>query len=292
LNVEQEEKELAARWVAKELPLANGAGVFLDAGSSCREMGKQIIEQVKERRCANLSITTNNLLVIRDWIEGLISIPELQGTTLESAGEICDVPHLAYYGDELKKRLTSPDVCLSAAYIGASAIDFHEVGGIRLSYHAGEWERHCKELLFRCSFSSKGARVILASPAKIGNSGGRVLDVLSITDMDTSVPIYLVTAEPGSDDKDAQERFRSAKEIFRGQKMQSRLRETDRGRGFKFYWVIVGREDPHNPKVKEWLVYPDVTSPLSENQLSAPPRRREETIEHSKGPGSNPASAV
>jgi hypothetical protein len=156
----------------------------------------------------------------------------------------------------------SPDLCLSAIYIGASAIEFRKEGGIRLSYHAGESERHCKELLFQCPVSSKGARVILASPAKIGNPGGRVLDILTINDVDTSVPIYLVTAEPRPDDTDAQERFRLAREIFRGQEMQSRLRE----KHLRFRWRIVDRADPLALKAKDPLDYPDQMVPAAPGQ--------------------------
>jgi len=285
LNVDAEDKQLAAKWVARELPLASGAGLFLDAGTSCREMWNQIMEEIKDRY-ANLAIATNNLLVIKEWIDGLMRVPALQGTSLETAGEICDVSHLAYYGEALRKKLMSRNMSFSAIYIGASGIEFHEEGGIRLSYHAGDPERQFKELLFRCPCSTKGARVILASPVKIGNPGGRVLDILSIKDMDTSVPIYLVTAEPKQDDKDAQGRFKRAKDILCSQRMTSRLTE----KGVEFHWVIVDRENVDTLMAKEHLVYPVRAS--GENQLSTARHARKQKAEHSHRSGPAPMPAA
>ena len=116
LHVDAEQKQLAARWIAEELPLSSGAGLFLDAGSSCLALWREILDRIRHQSYANLSVTTNSLLVLRDWITGLGEIPSLLGTSLDFAGEICDVSHLAYYGDSLREKLLSRFLRLSAVY--------------------------------------------------------------------------------------------------------------------------------------------------------------------------------
>jgi hypothetical protein len=41
LHVDADDKRLAARWVAEDLPLTNGAGLFLDAGVPAWSFGKR-----------------------------------------------------------------------------------------------------------------------------------------------------------------------------------------------------------------------------------------------------------
>ena len=246
-KVDQDEKALAARWVADELAPKNGEGLFLDAGTSCQAVWEKTLQRIEDtNHAANLCVVTNSLLVVKDWIDHLMRIPALQGTTLEIAGEIPDVPHMAFYGEALRKALESKYLRLSAVYIGASGIEFDAGAGILLGYHAGEPERHCKEYMFQCP--CKGQRVILATPGKIGNPGGRVLDILSIEPLDKA-PIYLVTAEPRPADIEDQKRFAAAEAVLTGDAMRKRLLKL----GLQFYWIIVDRK---NATVKKRIPCP------------------------------------
>lgn len=249
-QVDPDDKDLAAEWVATDLPLTNGAGIFVDAGSQCMAVWKAIVGQIEKNQFANLAVVTNSLLVLQDWPDSLTKIPQLQGTTVEPAGEIFDAPHLAFYGEAVRTKLTSPHFRPSAVYIGASGIEFDEQAGILLGYHAGEPERASKELLFQCS--CKDARVILATPKKIGNPGGRVFDILSVKGLDPKAPIYLVSAEPKADSVEERQQFEAAKRVLQGETMVSKLRE----KGLTFHWITLDRESRDVPKVKEHMIVP------------------------------------
>jgi hypothetical protein len=246
-QVDPDDKALAAEWVATDLPLTNGAGIFVDAGSQCMEVWKAIVGQIEKSRFANLAVVTNSLLVLQDWPTSLTKIPQLQGTTIEPAGEIFDAPHLAFYGEAVKTKLTSPHFRPSAVYIGASGIEFDEEAGILLGYHAGEPERASKELLFQCP--CKDFRVILATPKKVGNPGGRVFDILSVRGLDPKAPIYLVSAEPKAGSPEERQ-FEAAKRVLQSERMKMKLLE----KGIRFHWITLDRHQREAPKVKEHVV--------------------------------------
>jgi hypothetical protein len=55
-------KQLVAKWVTRELPLQDGAGVIIDAGSSCLQVWSAILDQVEANKFSFLTVHTNNLL--------------------------------------------------------------------------------------------------------------------------------------------------------------------------------------------------------------------------------------
>ena len=93
--------------------------------------------------------------------------------------------------------------------------------------------------------------MILATPSKIGNPGGRVFDIMSVDSL-SRAPIYLVTTEPQTGNSADNERFAAAGRALRSPKMQSRLRE----RGVEFHWVVVDGAARATSLAKEHLVFP------------------------------------
>lgn len=240
-----EEKTIMARWAVQEMRIISGAGVFLDAGSSCLAVWQEIIRQLELQRFSHLSVVTNNFMVLQDWVNSASTIPEFQGTSVDLAGEIFDTPHLAFYGEATRRRLMSGSFLPSVVYIGTSGIDFYESSKIFLGFHAGELERASKELLFQCP--SK-ARVILADSRKIGQAGGNVFDCLTVDHLDARAPIYLVTVEPSKGSPD-QRTFESAYDAFLSSRMQTAIANS----GVQFHWVVLSREDAEVPRALRML---------------------------------------
>ena len=159
-----------------------------------------------------------------------------------------DAEHQAFYGKSVRTSLMSPNFRPSAVYIGTSGIEFDDRAGILLGYHAGDPEKDVKMALFQCPAK---ARVILATPRKISNAGGRVFDVLSVPELDVRAPIYLVTTEP--EPKTTEEKlFNQALKVFKSKKIQNAIRD----KGIKFHWIIVDRKSADVPKAVEHIIAP------------------------------------
>ena len=77
-DVAPHHKELAAKWVLDELSFGSGAGLILDAGSSCCQLWKETAKAIVAGDCAHLTIYTNNLLVLDEWREGSTPRSEVQ----------------------------------------------------------------------------------------------------------------------------------------------------------------------------------------------------------------------
>ncbi len=246
--VDHDDKVLSAQWVADDLPLKNGAGIFLDAGSCCLTFWQEIIGQLCANRYSNITVYTNNFMVLQEWAEK-VATPQLQGTIVEMAGNLFDAPHLAFYGEGVRRMLMSGVFRASAVYIGTSGIEFdQETGEILFGYHAGDAEHDVKEVLFQCPARK---RIILATPQKIGFAGGRVFDVLSVNKLDNRAPIYLVTTEP-EPGSECEQQFNEAKKSFLGDKIQTAIYK----QGLEFHWIIVDRKSGETPKAKERLDAP------------------------------------
>lgn len=246
LDVDPDEKALAACWAVQELPLKNGAGIILDAGSSCLKVWEEIASRIKSRGLAYLTVYTNNLLVLDNW---RTRVNDLGGTNVGLLGWKLDVAHMAFLGcEEAERRLMEPAVRCSTVFVGTSGIEFDERGRILTGYHA-EGERDIKELLFKCYARN---RVILATPSKIGFAGGHVIDILAVAD--PCAPIYLVTSEQGGQ-KDVESEFANAKRVIKAPSFEKTLRD----KRIEFHWVIL---DKKTGKEKEHLRVPAM--PMSE----------------------------
>ena len=220
------EKTLAARWVAKDTPLRSGAGLLIDAGSQCLFGYEQLTDRINEERFTHLRMLTSNQAVLESWTKNAAA--QMRMPNLEIMGGIFDAQHLAFYGaDQSRLAGFSP----AAVLIGVSGVEF-QPGKMLIGYHAGENERKSKQLLLRCRAKR---RFILATPSKIGDTGGTYLDVLSeIDDPDPGAPLYLVTAAPppGSAYETA---FEEAKTTLRSEPMVKKLIE----KKLVIHWVTV-----------------------------------------------------
>lgn len=245
LGVDVYEKNLAARWTIHELPLRDGDGIVLDAGTSCWLTWKQILDLVGSEKLAHLMVHTNSHLVQTYWMERTES-PQIACLKLELLGTVLDSEHKAYYWRTPKDRVMPRSLRPNTVYIGTSGIEFDEKEGILFGYHEGPREQDMKEFFFECAAKR---RIILATPAKIGSAGGQSFDVLSIEKIDARAPIYLVTAEPepGSDYAEA---FERAREAFQSEAIQQAVAE----KGLLFRWVTLDRNNGGVPKLKEELV--------------------------------------
>jgi len=243
-QVDPDDKDLVARWIGDELRLSNGAGVFLDAGSQCMVLWKAIREQVRKNLYSHLAVRTNNFLVLDQWVQDQALHP--QGNTIETVGDVFDVGHLAFYGPAAKSRLMEGNF-RPTIYIGTSGIEFSD-GSILFGYHQGSLEGDFKQLLFQCPARS---RVILATPQKIGNAGGRVFDLLKLDGLNVSAPIILVTTNPQKGTA-AEKAFQEAQKALREESMQDAIRK----KGIKFTWVTVDRDSRDTPKALETFTVP------------------------------------
>jgi DeoR/GlpR family transcriptional regulator of sugar metabolism len=243
-QVDPDDKDLVARWIGDELRLSNGAGVFLDAGSQCMMLWKAIREKVRKNLYSHLAVRTNNFLVLDQWVQDQTLHP--QGNTIETVGDVFDVGHLAFYGPAAKSRLMEGDF-RPTVYIGTSGIEFSD-GSILFGYHQGSLEGDFKQLLFKCPARS---RVILATPQKIGNAGGRVFDLLKLDGLNVSAPIILVTTNPQKGTA-AEKTFQEAQKALREESMQEAIRK----KGIRFTWVTVDRDSRDVPKALETFTVP------------------------------------
>ena len=118
---------------------------------------------------------------------------------------------------------------------------------ILLGYH-GDMDKEgvFKKLLFQCRSKS---RVIVATPTKIGNTSGNVMNLLALDELDDSAPIYLVTVEPEQNSA-SRIAFERSKRIVQGEMLRAKLAEME----LEFFWIILERNPEGRPKVKERLV--------------------------------------
>jgi hypothetical protein len=230
--------------------ISSGVGLVLDAGSACFQAWRVIRHQVETTGgFAHLSVATNNFMVLEDWAKNL-SNPRLLGLQVEMVGTAFDGPHMALYGAAGKNSILESKVFWPwVVYVGAAGIDFHEESGVLLGYHCGDTERSDKALLFQCH--CQHARIILATPRKIGNPGGHVLDLLSIDKLRPQAPIYLATTVPEPNSSE-EEQFSAAKERFLSKGLEERIRE----KRVEFHWVMIARENDGVSKVVDELVVP------------------------------------
>lgn len=251
-DVAPRHKELAAKWVLNELSFGSGAGLILDAGSSCWQLWKETAKAIEKGDCAHLTIYTNNLLVLDEWREGS-SKPQIRGTKVKIFGWELDCSHRAFYGgtDEVRLRLKDKNFRPWAVFIGTSGIEFSGEDGILFGYHADEAELEIKKILFQCKTRM---RIVLATPHKIGYAGGSVFDILDVEDLDTTAPLYLVTTAPDQEEKSHQEQFNQARRIYESKPMQQKIKES----GMEFHWIIL---DPKTGILREDLKISPSKSP-------------------------------
>lgn len=252
LEVDPKEKELAARWAVCHLPLTSGAGIVLDAGTSCLAVWESLVEQICTGRLAHLLVYTNNLLVLEHWRDH-VSTPQIRETKVKLFGWELDPSHMAFYGSEdARKKLLSDSLRPSIVYIGTSGIEFDAHRGILFGYHQDDAEREIKELLFKCYAKT---RIILSTPSKMGQAGGQVLNLLSIPHLDAEAPIYLITTRPKPGErKKIKDQFDRAKKTFASPEIQNAIRQ----KGIDFHWIVVDPESGEVPKELEHLRAPSL----------------------------------
>lgn len=234
LQIETAAKLTAAKWIVKNIELKVGAGIFLDAGSSCLA----VWHALRELEVAHLYVLTNNLLILNDYSQNL-DVPWYRSVHMELFGSVFDAAHMAFYFYEQRDASRFQFVRPSLVCIGTAGVEFSSKAGILLGYHSGKPERSAKELWFQVPCS--GARVILGSPSKIGRgrAGAFVIDVLRISDLDVGVPIYLVTAAPPPGSPEAP-RFAEAVASLQDAQLQQSL--VERGIDFSLIVVDPGRD--------------------------------------------------
>jgi len=245
-------KQLAAEWaVREETRPKTGNRIVLDAGSSCLAVWERLLRDIKGNRLPFMSVCTNNFRVLEKWGEhaGAGCVP-VRDTRVELFASQLNPEHLAFYDTAAPTKLLDPNFRPYVVYIGTSAIEF-DGSSIFFGYHGPEEQRQIKELLFKCYAKF---RVILATPAKIGCAGCHVFDILSVEDLNTEAPIYLVTAAPDPQTgAETRQYFDRAKDIFRSEPIQTAVSK----RNLQFKWVIL---DPCNdgvPRVIEILSAPE-----------------------------------
>lgn len=251
-DVAPRHKELAAKWVLNELSFGSGAGLILDAGSSCWKLWKETAKAIEAGDYPHLTIYTNNLFVLDEWRENSYK-PQIRSTKVKIFGWELDCSHRAFYGgtDEVRQRLTDKNFRPWAVFIGTSGIEFGGKDGILFGYHADEAELQIKKILFQCKTRM---RIILATPQKIGYAGGIVFDILDVKGLDTTAPLYLVTTAPDQEEKSHQKQFYEARRIYKSEAMQQKIRES----GLSFHWIIL---DPKTGIIREELKILPLESP-------------------------------
>lgn len=234
VRLRAEEKELVAQWALNESELKTGCGVVLDAGSSTLALFKEFVARLHTRSTVVfVTFETNNLQVLTYYYKNVMD-SQAQYAQIRLLGSILDADHLAVYGPEGVLRLRSGDFCPSNIYIGTSGIEFTESGKIRFSYHADP-EEEFKKALFTCEAKE---RMILATPNKIGFTGGHFFDILDLKPANTA-PIYLVTTSPDEKDEEEMQAFQNSWRVFNSRDMQKKIRD----RGLTFQWVVLSRTD-------------------------------------------------
>ena len=233
LGVEPEAKELLADWLAVSVCLKDGAGVFLDTGSSALTFWNRGLKVLLERGDLEfLHLVTWNYLVLKDVTDWLIRHPEKSGALhFSMCGEEYDLPHQSFFGPAARKKLMGGQFQPDLAVIGTSGITFSK-RGILFGYHSPE-EEFNKQTLFQ--FPCK-KRVILAQGTKIGNAGGQVFDILSIKNIDTTAPIMLISTAPEADTPAALD-LQEAADSYLDEKLQKAIKN----KGIDFTWLTVRR---------------------------------------------------
>lgn len=228
-DVAKGDKQLIAQWAVNQLPqlkAVGGAGIVLDAGSSTLEAWLAVRKRIVNNELPHVTVSTNSFSVLQDYVTQNIAL----GTTkIELIGTSFDAEHRAFYGEEQIPAGFRPNV----VYIGIAGFEINE-SEILIGYHAGLPELKAKSFLFECQAK---ARVLLVTPHKIGLTGGRVLDVLSIDKLKTSAPIYLVTVEPDPMIPEQEEQFVKTLENFRKPGLLEKLDS----KGIEFHWVTLSR---------------------------------------------------
>jgi hypothetical protein len=234
-RIDQVYKAVATQWAGNEMRFTTGGAVVLDAGSQCRQMGLAITKLLIDGSYSMMTVVTNNHQVLQDWVEALARHPQLASSHIKLLGDVFDVDHLAYYGNTLRDKLTSPEFRPSHGFIGASGIEIDPDGHILIGYHGGPDEKMAKESLFSCCCTE--ARVILATPLKIGHPrSGYVFDLVSMPSINTRTPIYLVTVQaPTAADA---ERFQQVRNALSTPAMAAALRKAK----IDFRWVLLDAE--------------------------------------------------
>jgi hypothetical protein len=234
LGLDETAKALVADWTVQNFPLYNGAGVVIDAGSTCFKLWCNMRDEIVRGGLAHIRVLTGSYLVLQDAVSH--TEPELQSTTVDIIGETFDRSHRAFY---LRKHGGVGQFRPSMVYIGASSIEFDVRAGILLGYH-GDGERISKEMLFR--YPCK-ARVILTTARKIGVVGVEAFNILeppsspeAAAGQFSEAPIYIVTTEP---EKAAEVRlFERSRDTFLSTKMQDTVGKL----GMEVHWVTINRQ--------------------------------------------------
>ena len=246
-RVDPQAKQLVASWVSQHLHLKSGAGIIIDAGSSCLEVWRAIVDQIEDNQFAFLTVYTNSYQVLEHWRDRLNN-RQVQQTNVQLIGSKLDAEHLAFYGQEAVDKVMTHDFRAMNVYIGISGIEFDEEGRILVGYHADEPELQIKKLLFQCHAQK---RIILATPAKIGFAGGRVFNVLDVKGLNTDAPIYLVTINPEKGSKE-EKQFKQAMRVFQSKAMEHAISN----KKMVLHWITIDHKNDGVPKMIAHLVLP------------------------------------
>jgi DeoR/GlpR family transcriptional regulator of sugar metabolism len=248
-KVDALQKERLAKWVLREYPLRDHAGVMVDAGSTVYQVWRRIKKGLESGRYHNLRVMTNNFPVLFDWIETQHShlIP---GTTVDVAGGIFDPIHRTFYGGQERKKVQN--MFSSYAYIGMAGVEVDDAGRLLIGYHRGLHEVQSKHVLFQMPCEAR----ILLTPRKIGYTGSTAINLFDIPNGNWKSPIYLISTKwTNADEKKAFDRFRSS--LLEGRVRQQILR-----RQITFHWKVVNCSGS-NPVLEEDLtVSPQVYEEL------------------------------
>jgi DeoR/GlpR family transcriptional regulator of sugar metabolism len=229
-DADTDKKRLVAAWASRHFRLNGASGVYLDAGTACLAVWKELAGQiVEEGHPSQIKVLTNNLMILNDFASN--PSPLLYGLKMASVGDNFDVLHQAFFGPSIDERLRSGLFRPEVIYIGSNGISFSEDGAILFGFHAEDPEREAKELLFANPCKAK-ARIILATAKKVGNPGGTVFDILKVPDLDCKSPLYLLTTAPAEEERDA---YEFAMRIFKTETMQRAIVD----RGLKFHWIEI-----------------------------------------------------
>ena len=234
VKIQQQEDTLAKRLVAnyalmqvqRNKIVRKGEPVYIDAGSS----PMQIWESIKRVGLDFSSIYTSNYLIIRDWMESVYLSPEFSNSKVILVGDVLDPEHGAFYGGSLVEKMKDPSFRPAAMFVGCAGIEFDEDHGIFYGYHGDDLEAKAKQSYFKCRSKMK---IILATPGKIGNSGGDVFNLKNIKNFDKESPVCLITTEPAEDQE--LDSFYAAEKVFESGKFFKLVRS----QGIDFHWIIL-----------------------------------------------------
>lgn len=248
-HFEWDEKVCLARCAVAKATLRDGDGVVLDAGSTCKAVWEEFMDDIQTNGTV-LSFCTNSFQVWQSWER--TREPTILQTPVELLGNSFDRSHQAFFGGNARQLLDPGHFRPSAVFIGTSGIQFDVNEGILFTYHAGERERDFKQLLFQCPATK--SRFILATAPKVGIVGPHSFNVLGITDWDTKVPLVLVTtapkrpAEAGFSDEaqynrecekflEVERLFEQAVKTFKSDAMKVKIQKSQPGAEIR--WIII-----------------------------------------------------